>query len=105
MEGDDRSMTTVPYFARKIFQKDNVTFAIEWNDGVISDYRLSELQKRCPCANCVDERTGRRLVDEATIDEDVRAKRIVSVGRYALRIEYLSGCSTGIYSFDMLRGH
>lgn len=91
------------YSVRKIKQKDNQTFTIEWNDGKIVDYRLSELQRKCPCANCRDEVTGERLLDPSRIDDNVNAKRVVSVGRYALRVEFTSGCSTGIYSFDMLR--
>lgn len=88
---------------RKIYQKDNCTFTIEWNDGVLSDYRLGELQKHCPCAQCTDEYSGERLVDESQVDPNVRAERITSVGRYALRIDFTKGCSAGIYSFDMLR--
>lgn len=88
---------------QNILQKDNHTFTIKWNDGTVSDYRLSDLQKKCPCANCVDEITGKRKVDEKLIHNDVRASRIISIGRYALRIDFSSGCSTGIYSFDMLR--
>ena len=86
----------------KIEQKDNFTFTIHWDDGVIADYRLSELQKHCHCANCIDEITGKRLLDERTIQQDVRAVRIVSVGRYALRIKFTSGCSAGIYDYEML---
>lgn len=87
---------------RSIKQTDNHTFTIEWSDGSVCNYRLSDLQKRCPCANCTDEYTGKRLLDENLVKSDVRAVRITSVGRYALRIQYTSGCSTGIYSFDML---
>lgn len=89
-------------YVRKIWQKDNHHFAIEWTDGLNAEYRLSDLQKQCPCAKCVDEATGKRLLDEKTIYEDVRAIRIENVGRYALKIQFTSGCSSGIYSFEML---
>ncbi len=87
---------------QNIKQKNNHAFTIEWSDGLVGDYRLSDLQKCCPCANCTDETTGKRLVDEKSIKHDVKAIRIVSVGRYALRVQFTSGCSTGIYDFDML---
>lgn len=90
-------------YISKIYQKDNYTFTIEWNDGITNHYRLNELQKRCPCAGCVDEISGKRLLDKSMIADDVRAKRIMSVGRYALRLDFTSGCSHGIYSFDFLR--
>ena len=91
-----------PLMIKRIEQKDAHSFLIEWSDGLVKAYRLSELQKKCPCAGCVDEATGERRLDAATVDEDVRASRIVSVGRYALRIFFTSGCSNGIYSFDFL---
>ena len=90
-------------FIRKIYQKDQYTFTIEWTDGKISNYRLSDLQKKCTCAQCRDETTGRSLIDPQSIDEAVQAMQIVSVGRYALRIDFTKGCSKGIYSFSMLR--
>lgn len=83
---------------KKIHQKDNTTFAIEWSDGNIADYHLGDLQKRCPCAQC-HASTQKPLV----LESDVRAVRLMSVGRYALRIQFTSGCSKGIYSFAMLR--
>lgn len=88
---------------RRIFQKDRYRFTIEWTDGKIVDYRLSDLQRHCTCAKCRDETTGRFLVDPAAIDEDVEAVQIESIGRYGLRVDFTSGCSKGIYSFGFLR--
>lgn len=96
-------MIKQPALVRKIYQKDNHSFAIEWNDGQMGIYKLSDLQKLCPCAACIDEQTGKRILDIATVKEDVRAIRITSVGRYALRIQFTSGCSNGIFDFDFLK--
>jgi DUF971 family protein len=103
MEGDESLMESTAIYIRKIFQQDNHTFAIEWNDGQVDNYRLSELQKNCPCAGCVDEVTGQRIASKAKISSEVRATRISNVGRYAIRIHFTSGCSHGIYSFDKLK--
>jgi DUF971 family protein len=96
-------MTVNAMRVRRIAQTGNHTFCIEWSDGKTHDYRLSDLQRQCSCAGCVDEFTGRRIADGKAVDEEVRATKIVSVGCYALRIAFASGCSTGIYSYDMLR--
>lgn len=88
---------------RAIRQVDNYTFAIVWEDGQEVLYRLSELQQICPCAGCLDEETGRRKILPETIPINLRAKRIQSVGRYALRVQFESGCSRGIYHFNDLR--
>lgn len=89
-------MNKTAYFITAIKQTGNHTFAITWNDGVEHTYRLSAIQKVCPCAGCGEK-------GAQTVQEDVRAVRIVSVGRYALRIVFTSGCSAGIYSYDILR--
>ncbi len=95
--------TEPPVLIKSISQKDNHTFTIEWSDGICNDYRLNLLQKNCPCAKCFDVSTNQQRIGTPPVDEDVRAKRITNVGRYALRVEFTSGCSTGIYSYAMLR--
>ncbi len=92
-----------PLFLRRIWQKDNYTFSIQWDDESIQDFRLSDLQRSCPCAHCTDELTGKRLINHEMIADDVKAVFIRSVGRYGLKIQFTSGCSTGIYTFDRLR--
>lgn len=89
-------MTNPAFYIRKITQKNNHTFTIDWNDGRQMDYRLHKLQQKCPCAGCTESRAP-------NVKEDVRAINIQSVGRYALRIFFTSGCSKGIYDFDFLR--
>lgn len=91
------------FFIRVIEQKDRHRFTIEWTDGKICSYRLSDLQRQCTCANCRDEQTGKMKIDPAIIDEGVEALRIVSVGSYALQIHFTKGCSKGIYPFWLLR--
>lgn len=90
-------------FIRRIFQKDRYRFTIEWTDGKISTYKLSDLQRHCTCARCRDEKTGQSLIDSSSIDDEVLAVQIVNVGRYALKIDFTKGCSKGIYSFLLLR--
>ncbi len=88
---------------RNIIQKDAFHFTIEWDDDFVDDYKLSDLQRNCPCAGCIDEITGKKLLDVDSIDENVKAIRFSSVGRYAIRLQFTKGCSNGIYSFTFLR--
>jgi DUF971 family protein len=82
---------------RDITQISNFDFQILWSDGVISAYRLSDLQKKCPCSRCQEKKCNIQL------NPDVRARKISSVGNYALRIDFTEGCSRGIYTFHFLR--
>ncbi|MEM7175189.1 MAG: DUF971 domain-containing protein [Chlamydiota bacterium] len=85
---------------RHIEQKDRYHFTILWSDGRKDTYRLRTLQQQCPCVRCIEAREQQRLLD---VNDHVLAKRIVSVGRYALRVEFTTGCSQGIYPFSLLR--
>jgi DUF971 family protein len=94
---------TAPIFIKAIKQNDRQRFTIEWSDGKIFTYRLSDIQRQCTCARCRDEQTGEMKIKPEVIDDQVEAKRIVSVGNYALQIYFTKGCSKGIYPFLMLR--
>lgn len=67
---------------------------IAWADGTEMKYRLSDLQKRCPCAGCQEPQH---------VEYDVEARNVQNIGHYAIQIEFDSGCSQGIYEFSMLR--
>jgi ATP-binding protein involved in chromosome partitioning len=90
-------------FISSIWQKDNNTFCVRWADGTLANYQLAELQAHCPCAGCVDEVTGVRKAVLPSISKEIGAKKVCSVGRYAIKIEFESGCSHGIYDFALLR--
>lgn len=92
-------MKPLPILIRNIRQKDNFTLTIEWSDGLTCDYRLSDLQEKCPCAACNENVAG----TPPRVCEDVKAFKVHHVGRYALRIYFTTGCSAGIYSFPLLR--
>lgn len=81
--------------AKEMRQIDNNSFKITWVDGVSSLFNLAHLQRNCPCAVCLE--------GQVNVVEDVKAFRIVSVGSHALRIDFSSGCSKGIYTFPFLR--
>ncbi len=77
--------------------------AILWPGGeraVVPSKRLRDL---CPCASCVEEGTGRKLLDPATIPDDVRPTSIQPVGNYAIQIFWSDGHSTGLYTWRALR--
>ncbi len=83
-----------------IYQVDRYHFALVWADGSESRYRLSWVQRRCPCVRC---REAKEKKQRLVVDDDVLAESIVSVGRYALQIAFTSGCSQGIYPFGLLK--
>jgi len=79
------------------------TLAITWNDGLETTYRVFDLRAACPCANCVDELTGERILDPKAVDPNVKPRNLESVGNYAIKIAWSDGHDTGIYTFERLR--
>ncbi len=76
---------------------------VAWDDGVRTEIPYRELRLACPCAGCVEEWSGRRTVDPATIPEGVHPVAVEPVGNYAVSITWSDGHSTGIYSWATLR--
>lgn len=76
---------------------------IEWSDGHMSRYPFRELRIDCACAACIEEMTGRQLLDVLSVPGDIFAVDFLPVGRYAVQFAWSDGHSTGIYPFTMLR--
>lgn len=77
---------------------------IEWDAvGHRALYPGRELRLSCPCAECVEEMTGRRLLDPAMVAADLRPLEVRLVGTYGLGIRWSDGHGTGIYTFERLR--
>jgi ATP-binding protein involved in chromosome partitioning len=74
-----------------------------WEDGEKHDFDVRDLRLACHCALCVEEMSGRPLLDPTSVRADVSPRSIVSVGNYAITVAWNDGHSTGIYSFKSLR--
>lgn len=76
---------------------------ITWEEGHVGRYGNRTLRGECPCANCVDERTGVRTLDLDSIPPDIVISKMQLVGSYAIRIDWSDGHNTGIYTWERLR--
>ena len=65
-------------------------------------YPARGLRLSCPCAMCVNEMTGQRVLREASVADDVHPVAIEPVGRYAISIRFSDGHYTGIYTWERL---
>lgn len=96
-------MSQTSVIPREIGRANRHDIAVEWSDGHRSVYEARPLRLRCPCAMCVDELSGRRTLDPATVPQEVHPLSIELVGRYAVRVYWSDSHSTGIYTFQRLR--
>ena len=88
---------------REIKHADDFTVNIVWADDRRCSYRAADLRRACPCAQCVNEWTGEKMLSDDSIPDDIHFSHISIVGRYALNFHFSDGHETGIYSFAMLR--
>jgi DUF971 family protein len=88
---------------REIKQETESVVSIKWADDRVCQYRAPDLRRVCPCAQCVNEWTGERMLNPKTVSDDLFIEDINIVGRYALNFKWSDGHETGIYSFRYLR--
>ena len=88
---------------RQIKQEDDFTLKIIWADEKECSYKSAELRRSCPCAQCVNEWTGERVLKPENIAEEIEIRDLSLVGRYAINFRWSDGHETGIYSFRYLR--
>lgn len=88
---------------REIKQEGDSALRITWADDCVCRYTAAELRRACPCAQCVNEWTGQRVLKPEVVSEELTIADLSIVGRYALNFRWSDGHETGIYSFRYLR--
>ena len=88
---------------RVITGADPSKLEVEWDDGHVTGYTAKELRAICPCAQCVHQTTGERMLLVEALPTDLTQTEIKLVGNYALTVSFSDGHHLGIYPFPMLR--
>jgi DUF971 family protein len=100
VEVTEPTRITIP---KAITRRDN-GLLVDWNgQGHVALFGARSLRLACPCAECVEEMTGRPLLDPARVPDDVRPISVSLVGAYGLQIRWSDGHGTGIYTYDRLQ--
>lgn len=84
---------------------------IEWSDGLVTQYPVTELRDRCPCATCREKRQEKvqnassMLLPVLSAAETMptRIQGMRPIGNYAYAIEFSDGHDTGIFTLEFLR--
>lgn len=87
----------------QIIEESDSEVSISWSDGKTSKYTAAQLRRACPCASCVNEWTGEKVLKDETVPDDLSFSSIAIVGRYALNFVFSDAHNTGIFSFNYLR--
>jgi DUF971 family protein len=73
---------------REIMQEGDAGLRITWADGRECHFAAPELRRSCPCAQCVNEWTGQRVLQPEAISDTLSINDIAIVGRYALNFSF-----------------
>jgi len=84
-------------------QRGSRGIVFSWDDGRKAEFTARDLRVECPCALCVSEATGRRILDPDRVSGDLEFRDIQPVGSYAYRILFSDGHDTGIFTLGLLR--
>ena len=87
----------------QIVEESDSRVSIKWSDDSETAYAAAELRRSCPCASCVNEWTGQKILDDKAVPDEMTFTNISIVGRYALNFQFSDGHDTGIFSFDYLK--
>jgi ATP-binding protein involved in chromosome partitioning len=85
-------------------RRDGRTLTLRWQDGHEQQIDVRDLRLACRCAACIDEMSGRAVLEPATVPLNIVPTRIWSLGNYAIGVSFSDGHQSGIYTFGHLRG-
>ena len=86
----------------QIIEESDREISIKWSDDAETRYNAADLRRKCPCASCVNEWTGEKMLDPASIPDDLTVEKTALVGRYALNFQFSDRHETGLFSFKYL---
>ncbi len=87
----------------QISDKTENEISIKWSDDAETSHFAPQLRRACPCASCVNEWTGERILQDSSVSDDLTFANMEIVGRYALNFRFSDGHDTGIFTFKYLR--
>ena len=86
-----------------IYNKEEHAIVIESKSSNESDMiSPANLRRACRCASCVEEITGRQLLQPSTILETVYPKKMYPTGNYALSVDWSDG-HRSLYPYKQIK--
>lgn len=83
--------------------KEQGILELVWSDHEISRLPFRTVRQNCRCAVCVDEFTGRQLLNPESVPEDLGVDEISLCGNYALRVRWSDQHDSGLFTWNHLR--
>lgn len=76
-------------YAAPTIRFDEAQYSIVVDDS--KSIKPYDLRCRCKCAVCVEELSGRKLLDEKSVPLDIKPRSMMPIGRYAISVDWSDG--------------
>jgi DUF971 family protein len=83
--------------------KEERILELVWSDSEVSRLPFQRVRQNCRCAACVDEFTGRQVLDPESVPADLGLLEVSLCGNYALRIRWSDQHDSGLFTWNHLR--
>lgn len=83
--------------------KDERILELIWNTDDVSRLPFQAIRRSCRCAACVDEFTGRQILDPQSVDESIFPQDVSLTGNYAIKFRWSDTHDSGLFTWDHLR--
>ncbi|MEC7557786.1 MAG: DUF971 domain-containing protein [Planctomycetota bacterium] len=84
------------------FLTEEALLCLDWSDGQSYQIPFRALRQLCPCASCVSETTGQRVLDPDSVPTDIHPTNVSHTGSYALKIIWSDDHDTGLFTWEYL---
>ena len=86
----------------RVHREDGI-LELVWSPEDISRIPFRTVRQACPCAACVDEFTGRQILDPDSVPVTIAPEEVSFSGNYALKIRWSDSHDTGLFTWTHLR--
>lgn len=93
---------TAPWPTRLLFRKGEQSLTVAFDDGFEGEIPFKLLREESPSAEVRGHGSGPRP-PQPPVPDDIGVTRAEPVGRYAVRIHFTDGHSSGLYTWTLLR--
>lgn len=83
--------------------RDEGILEIIWNAEETDRIALRTVRQSCPCAACVDEFSGAKILDADSVPVDIHPLEVALAGNYALKVRWSDSHDSGLFTWDFLR--
>lgn len=83
--------------------KEQRILELVWSPDDVSRIPFRTVRQNCRCAVCVDELTGRQILNPDTVPVDLNVLDVALSGNYAMKFRWSDQHDSGLFTWDHLR--